>query len=295
MPPVKNSEPDLPAQINLSRILVWQEKPEPFTPGKPQLWDDPHISTHLLEAHLDPEIDAASRNPATIDRSVAWLVNSLGLKQDDAVLDLGCGPGLYALRLAQRGLDVTGVDLSRRSIAHARQAAEGEGLEINYRHQNYLTLNDENQFEAALLIFGDYCTFKPEDRALLLRNIHRALKPDGYFVLDVTTPQHREQHGVRNGWYASPGGFWQPGPHLVLEEGFNFPDQMVWLDQYIVLDENGALKVYRNWFQDYDKETITLELAAGGFKVESLWSDLAGEPFQPNGEWIGVMARKRTI
>ncbi len=115
-------------RLDLERLAELQRRPPPFAPGEPLFWDDPHISRGMLASHLNPQIEAASRPPETIDRSVAWLVEALGLRPGDAVIDLGCGPGLYAARLAQRGLRVTGVDYSRRSIAYGKQyAAETRG------------------------------------------------------------------------------------------------------------------------------------------------------------------------
>ena len=105
--------------VNLEQLKQWQAKPAPFTPGETLFWDDPHISAQMLAAHLDPTTDAASRRPETIERSVAWIVKTLGLRPGAKLLDLGCGPGLYAARLAQWGLDVTGIDYSRRSIDYA--------------------------------------------------------------------------------------------------------------------------------------------------------------------------------
>ena len=75
-------------------------RPALFAPHSAPFWDDPHISQQLLAAHLDPRSDAASRCPDTIDRSVAWLTSQLDLRSCGRVLDLGCGPGLYAERLA---------------------------------------------------------------------------------------------------------------------------------------------------------------------------------------------------
>ncbi|MDL1944689.1 class I SAM-dependent methyltransferase [Chloroflexi bacterium CFX2] len=203
-------------KLNLDFIRNLQEKTEPFTPGEPLFWDDPHISAQMLKAHLNPENDLASRRPETIQKSVDWLIASLGLQAGDSVLDLGCGPGLYSARLAEKGLRVTGVDYSRNSIDHAAEFARHNNLDIAYRYQDYLTLEDENQYDAALLIYGDFCPLSPEQRNRLLANIRRALKPGGYFVLDVTTRAHRQRYGNRNGWYAVETGFWKPGPHLVL-------------------------------------------------------------------------------
>jgi len=278
--------------MNIDVIKQLQEKPAPFTPGEPLFWDDPHISAQMLKVHLDPNHDLASRRPETIQRSVEWLVASLGLQAGDTVLDLGCGPGLYAACLAKKGLRVTGVDYSRRSIDYATQVAREHDLDIHYRYQDYLTLEDKNQYAAALLIYGDFCPLSPEQRSRLLGNVRRALKPGGYFVFDVTTWAHRQKHGNRNGWYAVEAGFWKPTPHLVLEEGFDYPEQSIYLDQAIVIEEGGKVSVYRNWFQDYSRESITRELAAGGFVVQSVWNDLTGTPDTEDTEWIGVIAQK---
>jgi 2-polyprenyl-3-methyl-5-hydroxy-6-metoxy-1,4-benzoquinol methylase len=105
--------------MNLKKILNLQIKPEPFILGEPLFWDDPHISKGMLEAHLNPAHDMASRRSQTIDRSVDSLVKTVNIPQAAYVLDLGCGPGLYAQRFARRGFHVTGVDYSRRSIEYA--------------------------------------------------------------------------------------------------------------------------------------------------------------------------------
>ena len=278
--------------MQINAIMHFQEKPEPFTPGEPLFWDDPHISTQMLKAHLDPNSDLASRRPETIQKSVDWLIATLGLQAGDAVLDLGCGPGLYTACLAEQGLRVTGVDYSRRSIEYAQEYSRQQNLGIHYRYQNYLTLDDESQFDAALLIYGDFCPLSPAQRSQLLSNVQRALKPGGHFVLDVTTRIHRRQHGSRHSWYAVETGFWKLGRHLVLEDGFDYPEQSIFLDQAIVIEESGKVSVYRNWFQDYTRETITKELTEASFVVKSVWNDLTGTPFTEDTPWIGLLCQK---
>jgi SAM-dependent methyltransferase len=277
----------------ISQLAQFQQRPAPFTPGEALFWDDPHISSQMLKAHLDPHGEAASRSPETIERSVKWIIETLGLKPGDSILDLGCGPGLYASRFARAGLQVTGVDASRRSIAYATTYARENGLNIRYRYQNYLELQDESQYRAALLIYGDFCPLSPEQRSTLLCNVHRALEPGGKFVLDVSTRACRKKYGVKNGWYAAESGFWKPGPHLVLEEGFDYPEQALWLDQYTVIEADGRVSVYRNWFQDYTPESITAELAQGHFSVENFYGNLTGTVYTPESEWIGLITLKQ--
>ncbi len=279
--------------LDLEKLSEWMNKPEPFTPGEAMFWVDPYISQQLLAAHLDPDTSAASRKPEIIDQIVDWICDTLMLKTGDAVLDMGCGPGLYASRLAERGLVVTGIDFSQRSIDYAREFAASHQLKIDYRCQDYMALDAVSKYDVVMQIYGDYCTFSPEQRQTILENVQRALKPGGYFVLDVTTEETRRKYGLKNNWYVSEGGFWRPGRHLVLEQGFSYPDLKVYLDQYIVIEEGGETVVYRNWFQDYTKEMITKELEAGGFEVVGLWGDLTGSQYCEDGEWIGVIAQKQ--
>ena len=229
MPYQNQNDANIQSQLDqiIPQLIELQQKPVPFAPGEPLFWDDPHISAQLLEVHLNPDINAASRRPEIIDNSVKWLIENLALKAGDSVLDLGCGPGLYTSRLARAGFQVTGVDYSHRSIDFASKYATENNLNIIYRYQNYLELNDKNQYDAALLIFGDFCPLNPEQRATLLKNIHCALKQNGKFVLDVSTRECRRKHGSKNGWHALENGFWKPGPHLVLEEGFDYPEQSI--------------------------------------------------------------------
>jgi SAM-dependent methyltransferase len=278
--------------MNLELIKHLQEKPEPFVPCERLFWDDPHISKGMLSAHLNPENDLASRRPETIERSVDWMINTLDLRNGASVLDLGCGPGLYSMSFAQHGFCVTGLDYSSRSIGYAIVHARQHDLEIDYRYQNYLTLEVAEQYDAALLIYGDFCPLAPDQRKKLLNNVYHALKPGGHFVLDVTTRAHRKLHGSVNRWYTVENGFWRKGQHLVLEQGFDYPEYSIYLDQIIVVDADDKVSVYRNWFQDYTRESITNELESGGFAVESIWNDLLGTPYSEDAEWIGVIARK---
>jgi SAM-dependent methyltransferase len=278
----------------ISQLIGLQQKPAPFTPGERLFWDDPHISAQMLQFHLNPDVDAASRRPEIIDLSVNWLIEILALKAGDSLLDLGCGPGLYAARFARAGLQVTGVDYSRRSINYAINYASENGLDMTYRYQNYLELKEESRYDAALLIYGDFCPLDPEQRTKLLQNVYRALKPNGKFVLDVTTREHRKKYAKKNNWYAVEKGFWKAGSHLVLEEGFDYPEESIWLDQYTVIEPDGKVSVYRNWFQDYTPATISAELEKGNFSVESLWGDLTGQPYSEESEWIGLITRKRS-
>lgn len=143
-----------------------------------------------------------------------------------------------------------------------------------------------------LQVYGEICTFSEEKSDLLLNLIHRSLNDEGIFIFEVSTRVLRMREGLKNRWYVSEGGFWRPGRHLVLEEGFDYPENETWLNQYIVTDEDGTVRTYRLWLHDYSLETISLALEQSGFEVEQVWNSLLGEPYRKGGDWIAIAARK---
>ena len=278
--------------LDIQQVLRLMIKPAPFEKIGQPIWTDEYVAKQLLAAHLDPNTDVASRRPETIDRSVAWIVEEIQLKPGMSILDLGCGPGLYCQRLAKAGMKVTGVDFSEASVSYAKKQALAEKLPIDYRLQNYLEFTEEDCFDAALLIYGDYCVLSPLDRIQLLKIVSRSLTEGGRFILDVTTRQGRKKWGLKNGWYAAEGGFWSEKRHIVLAQGFDYPEELIYLDQYIIIDEHDGVRVFRNWFQDFTVDSIREELEVGGFHVLGLYADLLGNPFVEGSEWIGIVAER---
>ena len=61
------------------------------------------------------------------DEETAFAAWALGLTAGQEVLDLCCGHGRHAVRLAQAGMNVTGLDLSEQYLAEARDAAARQG------------------------------------------------------------------------------------------------------------------------------------------------------------------------
>jgi 2-polyprenyl-3-methyl-5-hydroxy-6-metoxy-1,4-benzoquinol methylase len=280
------------SNINIiSEIIQNSDKPRPFEPGESRFWDDPHISKGMLAAHLDPKSDAASRKHATIDKDVQNLLESGFLKSGDRVLDLGCGPGLYCARLAERGLLMTGVDISERSLDYARYHADEHGLKIDYRNLNFFDIDFTAEFNAIIQVNGELNTFSDEKLDELLSRLHRALKPDGLLIFDITTREIRKKVGLKNRWYAVETGYWRPGPHLVLEQGFDYPEDDIWLNRYIVIDDK-RVAVYNLWFHDYTLETIRPVLKNAGFEIAQVWNDMTGTTYSEGGESIVLVARK---
>jgi len=229
------------------------------------MWTDAHISGKLLELHLDPHVDSASRSLESIERTMDFILTFCG-NNPLSILDLGCGPGIYLEKLAGLGHSCTGIDFSENSIAYARKQAKEKGLEIRYINRDYLEMDFEDQFDLILLIYTDLGVLLPGERSLLLERIHRALKPGGIFIFDVLNDRNLEQKfGEFQTWSFEFNGFWKPEPYLELASGYHYPENKVFLKQHTILDEREEIRNYRFWTHYFNPEDVLAMLSAGGF------------------------------
>lgn len=255
------------------------------------LWTDAHISEQMLRYHLDPSVDAASRSPEAIDRSVAWLARTFELGPGRRVVDLGCGPGLYAGRLARIGAAVTGVDFSARSIQHARETAEREGLSASYAVADYLEWEPGDRFDLALMIYCDYGAMGPDQRRRLLERVRALLAPEGAFVLDVDSMAafaDREEAVA----YAPRlmDGFWSAQPYYGFLNTFVYPAERASVDRYVIVEADRT-RTFATWVTYFDPERLETELAEAGFRIDQLLGDVAGAPYDPAAHEFAVVAR----
>ena len=268
-------------------------RPAPFSRYTADtLWNDPHISKHMLAFHLNPDLEPASRNRGFIDRSAQWLNRQLDIGPGRSVADFGCGPGLYAERFARQGAAVTGIDISERSIAHARKTAAAQGLDITYTYQNYLDFRPDQAFDIITLIYCDFCALAPGQRSQLLQIFHNHLTPGGALFLNVfslTAFDERKEEArlARN----LMDGFWAPTPYFGFQNTFKYPGEKVVLDRYTIVEGKGTREVF-NWLQYYDPASLEAELSASGFDITAWFGDAAGAPFEEVSDTIAVVAVK---
>ncbi len=266
-----------------------KNKPKEYEADSEMLWNDEHISKGMLEAHLNPDIDAASRKHEFINDSVKWISSLCFAKESKRLLDLGCGPGLYAEKFDDIGFTVTGIDFSKRSIEYAKKSAILKCKKIEYIYQNYLDITYENQFDVVTLIYCDFGVLKPIDREHLLLKIRRALKPDGKLILDVFTMDNYSNFTEGKKIYYEESGYWSMTPYICIERTFRYDDESLFLEQYIVITET-TCKFYNNWNCAFNREKMRSQLENAGFNEIQFYSDATGKEFSNNCKMICIVA-----
>ncbi len=270
--------------MNIELIKKLSDKPALYEKGTSVMWTDPYISRQLLELHLNSNNDAASRNRDKTELIATWI-----LKQADRshmkILDLGCGPGLYAEIFAREVHVITGIDFSENSIQYAINQAKEKRLDIEYLNKNYLDLDYENQFDLVILIYLDFCVLLPDEREKVLENIYRSLKKDGLFICDVVNEKNLDKKILSPSWEVQQGGFWKNTPYVVLSNGYHYPEAGVLAEHHTVIGENDMVETYIFWSHYYKKSEMVSILASKGFRnIQNFDNVLPGSEDCWNGE-----------
>ncbi|MEL7624739.1 MAG: methyltransferase domain-containing protein [Clostridiales bacterium] len=267
------------------------EKPSLYTKSEAAFWDDEHISEQMLKAHLDPEFEGASRKKAFIEKSALWIGEAVPPSSYPLLLDIGCGPGIYAERFAEMGYQVSGIDFSKRSIEYARNSAIKQGFDISYHYQDYLAMNLKQRFDFATMIYCDYGALSTEDRQIIMQKAFDHLKPGGRFLLDVFSMAKYNSFKESQTWeVCHDGGFWRAGKYAALKGCYKYPDHVTLEQISIISDWEPA--VYYLWNTYFTKEMLIQEAAAAGFKVGGVFGDVAGCPYNEDSHTIAMLLEK---
>lgn len=100
------------------------------------------------------------------------------------ILDIGGGPGRYAIYLAEKGHRVSLLDLSKRNIQVAKEKSREQGIPLEaYIHGNALELGEyEQRYDIILLMGPLYHLIEESDRKKVVENALKLLKSNGIIV-----------------------------------------------------------------------------------------------------------------
>ncbi|WP_374687595.1 cyclopropane-fatty-acyl-phospholipid synthase family protein [Promineifilum sp.] len=256
-------------------------------------WNDPAFSARMLREHLDESHGAASRVAAERAAQLEWLWARLGLSPGSRVLDLTCGPGLYAVPLAGRGCHVTGVDFGPAAIAHARRLAAEAGVAercvfIEADVRDYQP--PAGAFDAALFLYGQLAVFPRAEAAALLRKVAGALRPGGRLCVELLDPA-RVDKADSSWWFTDDKGLWGDRPFLHLGERRWDEAERTSVERYLILHlESGHLDEIILCDQTYAVEEMTELMRASGFATVAAYPAWDGVALYDAEEWVVYLA-----
>jgi ubiquinone/menaquinone biosynthesis C-methylase UbiE len=212
------------------------------------------------------------------DREADLVWDVLALAPGAEVLDLACGHGRIANRLADRGADVTGLDRDPYFLEVARSAGStAEFLEGDMRDLPW----DEPRFDAVVLWFTAFGYFDEQTNADLLCGIRRVLRDTGRLAVELNHLPRILATFQRQAWIRH--------------------DDDVALDEYEFVPDRSVMKTKRTYVRggtvreiEYDvrmympAELRELLLAAGFSRVELFGGD--GQPLTADARRLIAVA-----
>jgi len=227
-------------------------------PAEPDHWFEP-LAHHLGAAYLRYSFTKGTAN------EVAFLVDALGLQPGDRVLDVGCGPGRHARALAERGVRVHGVDISRRFVDLATAGAP-DGATFERGDARHLSFDGE--FDAAISLcqgaFGlaggagaPAPDLDDDPDGGILAGMARAVRPGGLVAVSAFSAYFQVRY-------------------LEAADAFD-ADAGVNHERTVLKDESGEEAEHDLWTSCFTPRELRLLARAAGLVPRHLWSVTPGD------------------
>lgn len=216
-------------------------------------------------------------------REVDFIENSLSAEKGARVLDVGCGYGRHAIELVQRGLAVTGLDLSLPLLIRAADEAQKRALSVNFVHSDMRGLAFDREFDSAYCLLTSFGYFDEETNAKVAEGMARALKPGGRLLLDVVNRDYIVSDLPARIW-------WEGDGCVVLEEvEFNFNTSRILTHRSVVFEDGRQLDQEIS-VRAYSLHELGKLLRQAGFRV----LEVSGSIYTP-GRFFGASSRNLII
>lgn len=237
--------------------------------------------------------DALTANVSydTVSQVLSSLLTRYG-KSRGLLLDLACGTGSVSVRLAKKGYEVIGVDLSPEMLSEAQNKAYSAGQNILFLCQDMTALDLYGTVDAAVCTLDGLCHLPDEESVqAALRKVSLFMNPGGVFLFDVNSVyKHRAVLGNNTFVYDTDDVYcvWQ---NTLLSDGVTV--QMD-LDFFEPVSDAGDYVRQSERFTEraYPRETLEAMLKKAGFTVLDVFDGYSGKPAHDTSERLLFAVRK---
>lgn len=213
------------------------------------------------------------------DGAVAALAD---MAAGEPVLEFGVGTGRLAVPLAERGVEVTGVDISPEMLAKLREKSSA----VTVVEDDMTTVSLGREFALAFIAFNSiFILEKQEAQVELFRNAARHLRPGGRFVLEtvVVKPVSGEQEKLSVVKVGTD--------HVMLSGGTTDPVTGNYTGTLMIVGSDGT-RFYPEGGRSCTHFEMDLMAQLAGLELEDRWGDWKGTPFGAKSELHVSVYRK---
>ena len=227
--------------------------------------EDGYFGEHVA-ARYD-EAAAELFDPAVVDPAVAFLAELAG---SGRALELGIGTGRIALPLAQRGVPVHGIEMSKAMASRLHEKPGGEDVGVTIG--DFATATVEGTFAVAYVIFNTIGNLTTQTaQVACFRNVAAHLEPGGCFVIELGVPelQRLPPGDTMRVFHTSP-------THWGIDE-YDVANQRLTSHHFELVD--GRFQLSSMPFRYAWPAELDLMAELAGMMLRERWSDWSREPF----------------
>jgi SAM-dependent methyltransferase len=202
-----------------------------------------------------------------------------------SVLDIGCGTGTFAVLLAERGIEVTGVDPASASLNVARRKPGAE--KVRWIHGDATTVPPLQVDMATMTANVAQVFITDEEWAATLGAAYRLLRPGGHLVFETRDPRRKAwRQWTREHTYQrvelSGAGWVEEWKELVEVRG-----DLVSFRSFIVFESDGEVLTSDSTLRFRGRDEVMASLETAGFTV----SEILDAPDRPGREFVFIAIR----
>lgn len=208
------------------------------------------------------------------------------LKKGSKVLDAACGIGRISIELAERGLEVTGVDITSSVLEAAKDMAESQKLKIDFIQQDLRDFCRKDYFDCAINLYTSfgYCDSK-EDDYKILKNIALSLKKDGIFIMECVSRETAIMYFTKGEQFERAG--------FTVNTEFSVKGAWEGLCSKWILTDKDNRKIEHEYTQRlYSAPQLRDKLLECGFTSAQVYGDFDFSPYNENARTMILVARK---
>lgn len=229
--------------------------------------------------------------PAHSDAETEAICALMGIDRPLRVLDLACGFGRIANRLAVRGQQVSGVEFMPGYLEIARFEAQQmagrirrAGGSVDYQQGDMRKIDFEGVFDRVLMVFNSFGYFSDSENRRVLANAARALKPGGLLGFDIA---HRD--GVLNNFH---GHYVSEKEGSLLINRFTFDPLTAILRNDRIVIRDGQRRDRPISMRLYSVTELEDRLSAAGLRPLAFFEEWDGAELRMDSPSLVVIAQK---
>jgi len=201
------------------------------------------------------------------------------------VLDIGCGTGVLALLLADRGIEVVGVDPARASIDVARAKPGSE--RVHWIHGDATAVPPLRADLATMTANVAQAIVDPDAWRQTLRHAHEALRPEGFLVFETRDPAARAWETWNPAASRRVTSIPEAGEVESWVELLEVSLPLVTFRWHYVFATDGRHLTSDSTLRFRERHEVEADLAAQGYRVQ----DVRDAPDRPGKEFVFIARR----